>query len=154
MKYPKKFLITSGIGHSKNQLVAFDNALINAKISNYNLLKVSSILPAGAKCVKKIDLKEGSPLLTAYARIDSNIPGTRIATAVGAAIPCSKKDIGVIMEFSGYCTAKEAEDTIKEMCAEAMENHGIPFSEIIVSSIDTVVESNEYTSLISAISFW
>ena len=154
MRYPESYFISSGKGRSKHQLVAFDKALCDAGIANYNLLKVSSILPAGATKVDKIGLREGSPLLTAYARIDSNSPGDRIATAVGVAIPCDNNDVGVIMEHSGHYTATEAENHIRAMCAEAMKNHGIEYNEILVSSIDAVVDDDNYLSLISAIAFW
>ena len=154
MVYPKSFFISSGLGYSEHQLVAFDNALCNAGLANYNLLKVSSILPAGAKKANKVAVRKGSPLLTAYAHIESNSPGEHIATAVGVAIPCSSDDVGVIMEYSGYCTATDAEDHIKAMCKEAMSNHGIPYKEIMVSSIEAVVENSNYTSLVSAIAFW
>ena len=153
MRYPESYFISSGKGCSEHQLVAFDKALCDAGIANYNLLKVSSILPAGAIKADKIGLREGSPLLTAYARIDSNSPGDRIATAVGVAIPCRNTDVGVIMEYAGHCTAAEAETHIRAMCAEAMNNHDIEYNEILVSSIDAVVDDN-YLSLISAIAFW
>ena len=154
MKYPDSFFISSGIGISEHQLVAFDNALIDARIANYNLLRVTSILPAGATQANSIELREGSPLLTAFARIDSNTPGDCIATAVGVAIPSSSGDVGVIMEYSGHCTSLEAEEKIKAMCIEAMHNHGIAYKDILVTSIDAVVGDNGYTSLISALSFW
>ena len=154
MRYPEAYFISSGKGYSEHQLVAFDKALCDARIANYNLLKVSSILPAGATQSDEIGLREGSPLLTAYARIDSNSPGDQIATAVGVAIPCSNTNVGVIMEYSGHCTATEAEARIKAMCAEAMENHGISYKEILVSSVDAIVEDGNYLSLISAVAFW
>ena len=47
--YPKHFYIASGVGRDMYELVSFDNALINAGLSNYNLLRVSSILPTGCK---------------------------------------------------------------------------------------------------------
>ena len=65
--YPKNYMISSGIGKDQNyELVAFDSALGNAKLANYNLLRVSSILPSN--CVKEdtVKVKEGSPLLVAY----------------------------------------------------------------------------------------
>ena len=154
MRYPESYFISSGKGCSEHQLVAFDKALCDAGIANYNLLKVSSILPAGAIKADKIGLREGSPLLTAYARIDSNSPGDRIATAVGVAIPCDTNNVGVIMEYSGHCTSAEAETHIRAMCAKAMNNHGIEYNEIVVSSIEAIVSDDNYLSLISAIAFW
>ena len=45
LEYPTEYRLSSGTGTSPHELVAFDNALLSAGISNYNLLKVSSILP-------------------------------------------------------------------------------------------------------------
>lgn len=45
--------ITSGIGSAPTQLGAFDAALWDAGIANYNLIKLSSIVPRGTKIVSK-----------------------------------------------------------------------------------------------------
>lgn len=153
--YPTKYCISSGIGISEYKLVAFDQALLSSKIGNYNLLKVSSILPMGVELVDHIDIPFGSPLLTAYSNTDSNVPNEKIATAVGVAIPQNPSDIGVIMEYSGHCSAKEAEEKIAMMCKEAMDIRKIKYKEIKISSNEAIVSSDgTYTSLVSAISFW
>ena len=43
-----QIIITSGIGEGPTSVAAFDAALINAGVSNYNLLCLSSIIPAGS----------------------------------------------------------------------------------------------------------
>ncbi len=152
MKYPENYTITSGKGVSAFKLVAFDNALLDAGISNYNLLKVSSILPAG--CVRRevVDVKTGSPLLTAYATISSDLPGDCIATAIAVGIPVNPEEVGVIMEATGI-DAATTERIACEMVIEAMRNHGIALNHIESSSIEGTVEKDTL-SLISAISFW
>ena len=154
--YPTKYIITSGKGISQYQLVAFDNALLDAGISNYNLLKVSSILPANCAKVESInDLPQGSPLLTAFASISSNKIGEQIASAVAAGIPEDRSNIGVIMEYSAAnITSELAEKRVKEMVREAMKNHNISLDHIESSSVDGIVPSEGFLSIISAISFW
>ena len=50
---PKEFFITSGSATSPiSDLNAFDVALMNAKISEQNLVAVSSVIPDGAKEVE------------------------------------------------------------------------------------------------------
>lgn len=154
LDYPTKYKLTSGKGVSKNELVAFDNALIDAGISNYNLLKVSSILPENCFQSQKIDLREGSPLLTAFAEVSSDKPGTHIATAVAVGIPKDQSKVGVIMEYKNYdIDADSARGIVCEMVREAMHNHGIELEEILSSSIDGIVE-NSFLSLISAVVMW
>lgn len=150
MKYYK---ISSGSGKADQTLVAFDLALIHAGISNYNLLRVSSILPPGAKEATEIGLPEGSLLPTAYGTIVSDIPGDRIASAVAIGFPCDESKVGVIMEYEGHCSKEQAETSVRQMTIEAMRNHGIEMKHIIVSGVDAVVE-NGCASCISAVAMW
>ncbi|MEM4663258.1 MAG: pyruvoyl-dependent arginine decarboxylase [Candidatus Diapherotrites archaeon] len=51
-------IITAATGTGNTELSAFDNALWNAGVANYNLIKLSSIIPPGSRIViKKPDLK-------------------------------------------------------------------------------------------------
>lgn len=153
--YPNNYMISSGIGKDqKYELVAFDNALGNAKLANYNLLRVSSILPSN--CVKQdtVKVKEGSPLLVAYGTYTSNRPNVTIASAVSIGIPKDKNSVGVIMEYSGECCAEEAERMVCEMARRAMINHKIEVEEIISSSMEGFVEGGEFVSVISAVAMW
>ena len=152
--YCQNYYITSGKGESIYELVAFDNALINAGISNYNLVRVSSILPIGCSQKNKIDLKEGSMLLTAYGTISSSVPGERIASAVAIGIPADKSKIGVIMEYSGKNNAAGADEIVREMVKESMSRHGLDILEIKSSSIDCVVPDEGFVSVISAVSIF
>ena len=146
--------LTSGTGSSDYKLVAFDNALISAGISNYNLLKVSSILPKGCREGQQIGPIEGSALLVAYASIASNIPGDLIASSVAVGIPEKSDQVGVIMECSGHYNAETAEKTAREMVRIAMENHGIPCKEIKSSSAEATVSDDGFSSVISALAMW
>lgn len=154
--YPTCFKLSSGVGNAPFPLNAFDRALIKAGISNYNLIRVSSILPKNVSYKDHIDLEEGSCLPTAYATIRSNVPGETLCTAVAVGIPQDPNHIGVIMEYSGKNqTSVEAEKIIHEMVQTAMNDHGIPYSDIKISSTEaTVPDNGMYTALISALCFW
>lgn len=148
------YYISAGKGRSNYKLVAFDNALISAGISNYNLLKVSSILPAKCKRKSSIEVEFGKSLLTAYASISSNCNGERISACVAVGIPKNKDEIGIIMEYSDYATEAHVKNICVNMVIEAMKNHSIEIAEVISSSISGVVMEEEYLSLISAIALW
>jgi len=154
LPYPQKYKISSGAASAKHELVAFDKALIKAQISNYNLLRVSSILPIGCTQEDVIDKQEGSALLVAYGTRSSNIPGETIASAVGVGIPMVPNQVGVIMEYAGVCDATTAEKTVREMVDIAMANHRIECKEILTSSIDATVTEGEYASVISSVALW
>ena len=154
LPYPTKFRICSGAAEAKQELVAFDKALIAAGISNYNLLRVSSILPIGCQQAETVDKLEGSALLVAYGSRSSNVPGETISSAVGIGLPAEEGRVGVIMEFSGVCGAAVAEESVRQMVGAAMENHGIACREILTSSTEAVVPSDGYVSVISAVAMW
>jgi arginine decarboxylase len=44
--------LVSGAGSARTQLAAFDAALVDAGISNYNLITLSSVIPAGAEIIE------------------------------------------------------------------------------------------------------
>jgi len=152
--YPANYMISSGRGKAKDELVAFDCALIDAGIANYNLVRVSSILPAGCAQMPKVSLKEGSPLLVAYGCASSDEPGATISSAVCAAVPENDGEVGLIMEHSGSCSAEEADRKVRKMAEEAMGNHGITCKELRSSSIEATVPEDGYVSVISAVAMW
>ncbi|MBR3204593.1 pyruvoyl-dependent arginine decarboxylase [Candidatus Saccharibacteria bacterium] len=166
LPYPNSFFITQGIGVGKSELVAFDDALIQAKISNYNLVKISSILPKRAvQQLHKISLTEGSILPTAYATVSSKSKGDILATAIAVGIPKDPNSVGVIMENHSRLYSqpsllenitKELEKETIEMVNQAMENHKIAIETVICKAQSVCIETsdNTWTSLISAICIW
>lgn len=131
---PTKYTLVAGIGESMYPLNAFDQALLNAGAGNVNLLRVSSILPPGAKFVEEMPLKPGSLTPVAYGTLTSSIPGDLIAAAVAIGIP--REGFGVIMEYSGHTSSKEAENIIHEMVKEAFKMRGLEISSYVVKSIE------------------
>jgi arginine decarboxylase len=140
---PKNFFLTAGSGKGKYPLIAFDNALRDAKISDYNLLKVSSILPKGAKERKFLKIKKGSIIFIAYSYLIEE-EGV-ISSACAVAIPGRKNDIGVIMEFSGKVEEKIAIEKVCEMAEIAMKERGILIKKIISKSKSLIAEKYSCT---------
>lgn len=151
---PNCYKICSGIGRAGSELVAFDAALLHAGLANYNLVKVSSILPAAAKRMPSVPLREGALLPTAYGAITSGTPHERIASAVAVGIPKDAGRVGVIMEYEGLCGKEEAAETVSQMAKDAMRNHGTEVDQVVFSAIDAVVGEGEFVSCISAVAMW
>lgn len=83
-----KIHITHGEGEGKTDISAFDAALIKAGIANYNLIYLSSVVPAGSKRVKirkfKTPEKEyGNKLYIVMARSDQDIFGREAWAGLG-----------------------------------------------------------------------
>jgi arginine decarboxylase len=149
-----KYILNSSIGYGTSELTSFDNALLNCKIANYNLVKVSSILPARCREVEKVDIPEGSVIFTAYASLSSNKTGQLMSAAVGVGLPKDKEKIGVIMECSGFCTRQNTEEKLKSMIKEAMQTRGYEIEHIIFKSTEATVSTNEYVTVFASLSMW
>jgi arginine decarboxylase len=136
---PCKFTLVAGRGEGGRPLNAFDAALVEAGIGNLNLLRVSSILPPSAQLTRNLEIPPGSLTPTAYGFITSSQPGQVIAAAIGVGIS-GPDSYGVIMEFEGYCTKNEAEDSVRKMVEEGFQRRGLTLQEVHVLGIDHRVE--------------
>ncbi|PYN98544.1 MAG: arginine decarboxylase, pyruvoyl-dependent [Candidatus Rokuibacteriota bacterium] len=131
---------TTGHAEGGTPLNAFDNALLAAGIGNINLIKISSILPPDVPVIELPKIKPGALIPTAYAAVTSEIPGERLAAAVGYAIPDDPAKNGVIMEFHGHGTREQAERAIEAMLEEAFRVRGEPIREMKVFAVEHIVE--------------
>jgi len=138
---PKKYFVTAGASEGKTKMNAFDNALLQARIGNINLLRVSSILPPEACYDPGLVLPPGSLVPTAYGFIQSCQAGELIAAAVGVGIDRSNH-FGVIMEFSGSCSREEAVVQVEEMLREAFAVRGMDLNEIKTAGAEHRVLAN------------
>lgn len=153
VKANNKYFIFSGRGSGTEELLSFDNALINAKVANYNLVKISSILPPHYTSSDMICVVQGSVLFTAYASITKKGEGL-ISASIAVGIPNNASDIGVIMEFSGFCPKETSEQKVIDMVASAMKTRKIQVNEIKSMSIETYLSNDQYSSVIAGISLW
>lgn len=150
---PQNYTLVSGIGKGQYQLEAFDNALIKAGIADYNLVKVSSILPSDCKYNDTVPLGKGNIIYAAYSTITvSN--GDKGETAVAVAIPDDKNDSGVIFETSYINCDQDVIETLKTMCSNAMKNRSKKVKEIKYTSQKIVGETNMFVVAISAVVMW
>lgn len=136
---PTKFTLVAGAGEGSTALNAFDRALLEAGAGNVNLLRVSSILPPGARYLEQIALPPGALVPVAYGTIKSATPGERIAAAVAVGIP--ESGYGVIMEYSGHTSAEEAERIIRKMVEEAFVMRGLNLVTYRVKSVEHRVKN-------------
>ena len=146
------YTVVTGLGRGSRMLNAFDNALQNAGVGNFNLLKVSSILPPGCEKAKTIDVAPGSVLPIAYSSISSMEKGREITAAIGVGIPMDSNSVGVIMEFADYTTSSNAEGIVKQMIEEAMANRNTSIKRIIVKSCSSIVDS--WNCVFAGIALW
>lgn len=149
-----RFYIHSGVGYGTHSLTSFDHALLETGVGNYNLVRVSSILPAGLLEATRVSLPKGAPLHIAYASITSNTPGECISSAVAVGIPVDKSNIGVIMEHSAPIDESACRQIVESMVREAMHYRSYEIEKIVTTSCSAIASSDCYTSVFSGLAMW
>jgi arginine decarboxylase len=141
IRVPNTVSLVAGVGDAKNPLNAFDMALLDAGIGNLNLIRISSIMPPKADIIPLPKIPMGSLVPTAYGYQISKVKGETIAAAISVAIPKDKELCGLIMEYEGICSKKEAETTVRDMAKEGFEMRGWEIDKIISIAIEHTVEN-------------
>lgn len=136
---PTKFTLVAASAEGERELTAFDRTLLLAGVGNMNLVKVTSILPPEAEYLSEVLLEPGGLLPIAYSTLVSEKPNELIAAAVAVG-RSDRGHYGVIMEFSGFCSKEEAEETASEMVREAFGIRGLLLNELFVKGVEHRVE--------------
>lgn len=136
---PRYFFFAKGVSEGNTPLNAFDGALIDAGVGDFNLVKVSSIIPPLCQENTELQIPPGSLVPTAYASIISDIPGEVISAAVAIATPQERDKAGLIMEYSAKGHKEEVEAIVRNMAKEGMAKRGKKIDKIISSSIESKV---------------
>ena len=153
-KIPRRVVIASGVGEGSTPLNAFDKALLAAGIGNLNLIRVTSVVPAGAKILKlkKIGLLNialGTLVPTVYTYITSNNVGETIASAIAVGKPCDKEKTGMVFEVSLVGDLGTACDIAERMVKESFEMRNLEIDSIVTEGSELVV-SNGIGCVVSA----
>lgn len=153
---PECVYLTSGSATGGTGLNAFDNALRDAGITDFNLIEISSIVPAGTPIKEMGDdtLIPANGLFapTIYEEIRSVESGKEISSAVGVGVPNSHNIPGMVFAYSCEGEEKEADSVVREMVNEGMEKRGCEKYSIKTTSGSTVAQS-EHSAAISAAIF-
>ena len=119
---PKHLFFTKGTGKHRENLQSFEEALRNAGIARYNLVRVSSIYPAKCKIITRnrgLDLlTPGQIVFCVIAECRTNEPNRLAGAGIGLAVPANKDDHGYISEYHGFgMTRRLCEDYVEDMAA-------------------------------------
>ena len=150
--------ISHGFGCGKQKINAFDSALLDAGVGNYNLVRLSSILPIKSIPKDEIGLSYGSLLPIAYAVESTNVPGRLISAAVAVGYPadCDKDEerCAVIMEYEGECSRDKAIEIVTSMVCEGFEARGWGLDRIKVSAESAVGEDGKWVTAFACVAEW
>jgi len=135
---PNLVILAAGADEGGSELNAFDNALLKAGIANWNLVRVSSILPPKAQITYDIPfIEKGSLVPIVLAKITSDNEGEKIASAIAIGIG---EEFGVIMEQSGKGTKEEIEERARKKVEEAFRVRNMELKEIRTISVEHTVK--------------
>lgn len=122
---PKKLFFTKGVGIHKDKLNSFELALRSAEIAKYNLVRVSSIFPPGAKIITRDQglsyLTPGQIVFSVMSENSTNEPNRLISASVGVAIPQDKNQYGYLSEHHAFgMTGRLAGDYAEDMAVDML----------------------------------
>ena len=135
-----KVSITSGRAEGPTKLNAFDNALLDAKIGDVNLIKVSSILPSGTEVVPIPKFPAGDMVNCVLAYNSSDVEGDFITAVIAVA---TSDDFGCVVENIGV--NRDVDDVKNEaefMVRYMMEIRGLEIKEIIIADESHIVKKH------------
>lgn len=132
-----EIVIAAGTSSGPTQRAAFDHALLEAGIANYNLLYLSSVVPAGSRVVRRSfrapPEEYGHRLYVVLAHAETRVHGESVWAGLGwVQAPDTGK--GLLVEIEG--TSRRAvergiERSLAAMVANRHETYGPIESEIV-----------------------
>jgi arginine decarboxylase len=144
-----KITVAAGVGTGNTTLSAFDAALKDAGIHNYNIIRLTSVIPPGTKVVTRkwenSPTEHGKKLYTVLSDIRSDLLGRAIAAGIGwyqiedgRGIFAEHTDIieSLNTKEAESNVAKKVEATVRDLCA----HRGYPFN---IKNFKKVVSSAE-----------
>lgn len=150
-----RVLLTAGVATGGTSLNAFDNALRAAGIADFNLIKVTSIVPPDIPISHLAPdcLLDGRGMMmpAVYESRSTARKGSAIAVAVGIGIPPQPEGgAGMVFVYSGTGSRNRASQAVKRMVDEGMRNKGYALHRFEVASAAMVVKKHWGTAFAAA----
>ncbi len=122
---PSKVFLTRGQGRHREKLVSFEEALRDAGIAPFNLVRVSSIYPPHCRYVPREAglklLRPGQILFVVLSENATDEPRRLISASIGMAVPDEPSRYGYLAEHSDFGQSeKEAGRHTEYLAAEML----------------------------------
>ncbi|TFG57406.1 MAG: pyruvoyl-dependent arginine decarboxylase [Methanomassiliicoccus sp.] len=149
---PKKFFVTQGVAMSKvSDLNAFDQALMQAKIGEQNLVSVSSVLPIGAKKVAVRELPMGAITHCVLAQMRGG-EGEMISAGIAYAFRKDGKG-GYVAEGHMHGTKKALREVLEWKMSEMQALRGVELMKINYAIEELSIPMDHYGTCLGALVF-
>lgn len=146
--------ITKGTGTGDTKIAAFDAALFDAGIANYNLIRLSSIIPPGSKIeIGKAEVQSnefGHRLYLVYACQIENEIGKDAWAGIGWTIAQDGTDKGLFTEHEGH-SEQEVSNLIHETLTCMMQYRPEEYGEIQSEVVGVTCTGKPVCALVAAI---
>ena len=147
--------LTTGTGEGPTTLAAFDSALFNAGIANFNLIRLSSVIPPDATIVRPkghtvpIEGEWGDRLYVVMAEYRTAEIGIEACAGVGWVV---EKDSGkgLFVEHEGTNKEKVARD-IQSSLEALMATRGVDYGEIHMELNGVMCEDEPVCAMVVAV---
>jgi arginine decarboxylase len=130
---PAKIFLTKGVGRHREKLQSFEMALRQARIAQFNLVRVSSIFPPGCRIVSRREgimrLNPGQVVYCVMSDNATNEPHRLVAASVGLSTPKNAEYHGYLSEHHSFGqNERQAGDYAEDLAAEMLATIlGVPF---------------------------
>ncbi|UCE58535.1 MAG: arginine decarboxylase, pyruvoyl-dependent [Phycisphaerales bacterium] len=119
---PRQMFFTKGVGKHRENLQSFEEALRDAGIASFNLVRVSSIYPPQCRIVSRRrgleQLNPGEIIFCVLADSRTNEPNRLVGAGIGLAVPADQNKHGYIAEHHGFgMTQRICADYVEDMAA-------------------------------------
>ena len=149
---PKKYFITSGRSTSDiSSLNAFDRALMDAGISEQNLVAVSSVIPDGAVRIDPVDLPMGAVTHCVISQIRGN-DEEMISAGIAYAYRKDGKG-GYVAEGHLHGTAEGLRSELEKKMKEMSKIRNTAFGETFFAIEEMKIPAGMYGCCIAALVF-
>ncbi|OHA15316.1 MAG: hypothetical protein A3G52_00975 [Candidatus Taylorbacteria bacterium RIFCSPLOWO2_12_FULL_43_20] len=150
----KKITLTKGEGEGSTLLSAFDAALFDAGIANYNLIHLSSIIPTGFQIVvKKPNINQsefGKKLYVVIAERRENEIGKEAWAGIGWVLKNDNSGEGLFVEHVGT-TKEDVDNEIMSSLNDMKTRRQGNFGEIHSETIGVRCQSKPVCALVAAV---
>lgn len=149
---PKRYFVTSGCASSPvSDLNAFDLALVNAGISEQNLVAVSSVLPIGAEEIEQTPIEMGAVTHCVLSQM-RGIEGEIISAGIAYAYRKDGKG-GYVAEGHLHGSAECLETELRKKMAEMGRIRGIELKDIRTKVESLKVPAGQYGCCVASLVF-
>ena len=120
MSEPLTIRVSTGTGTGRTTLAAFDAALVAAGVGDFNLVRLSSVIPPGSRVLEvdgpdQLPGDHGDALYCVHAEAHASLPGHEAWAGVGWSLHDDGSGAGLFVEHEGPSHEQVATDLVHSL---------------------------------------